>query len=209
MNSHLWRWLILRVSHSHIVVSRIVFTISYSSKSSAFSQKCATKYDNSTKEVIPCFIGKSLTSFAYNLLFSFHGARNDNCLLECFLCRDRHCQFWNVHIGVKFVKPQLIRSAFYSIPALTALKEILSTTPTVTFYGFLVALSKSETINRGIGEYCAGSDFLDKDLVDCHVHWSWLDASKSLSDLLCCNKTLEVDNVWYCKLVSTDFHHFW
>ena len=40
---------------------------------------------------------------------------------------------------------------YCSIPPVTVLKDILSVTPTVTFYGFLVALSKSEAIDAGIG----------------------------------------------------------
>ncbi|XP_067941488.1 centriolar satellite-associated tubulin polyglutamylase complex regulator 1-like isoform X2 [Watersipora subatra] len=50
----------------------------------------------------------------------------------------------------------------FSIPSLSALKEILSAAPSVTFYGFLVALSKSEAINTGIGKLPSTGQIFDE-----------------------------------------------
>ncbi|KAF6020062.1 C11orf49 [Bugula neritina] len=65
--------------------------------------------------------------------------------------------------SMKFYKSlsQLIDKYRFSIPSLATLKEILSASPTTTFYGFLVALSKSEAINSGIGRLPASTNIFD------------------------------------------------
>ncbi|KAF6020801.1 C11orf49 [Bugula neritina] len=65
--------------------------------------------------------------------------------------------------SMKFYKSlsQLIDKYRFSIPSLATLKEILSASLTTTFYGFLVALSKSEAINSGIGRLPASTNIFD------------------------------------------------
>ena len=49
---------------------------------------------------------------------------------------------------------QIFLHFLYSTPPAEALKEILFNIPRVSFYGFLMAMAKSEHINEHIGEDC-------------------------------------------------------
>nr|KAG5698638.1 hypothetical protein BaRGS_003152 [Batillaria attramentaria] len=49
----------------------------------------------------------------------------------------------------------------YSTPPVAALKEILFSTPRISFYGFLMAIAKNESINERIGRLPAKSELLE------------------------------------------------
>ncbi|KAL8601950.1 hypothetical protein ACOMHN_008442 [Nucella lapillus] len=49
----------------------------------------------------------------------------------------------------------------YSTPPVTALKEILFSTPRISFYGFLMAIAKSEAINEHIGRLPPKAELLE------------------------------------------------